>query len=243
LIILLAEDDLVACKLISAMIERLGYARPDIANNGLDAINAALARSHDLLLVNPDLPELDVAQTARELKFRLGQNAPYIVAMLGREESGCGRQRCLDAGFDEVVDEPLRRRQLVEVLTKAARSKAEAQTQDFNRAIWNEMLDVFGCSGVVRIAEALARDVSAQVQRHDAAIAAGDLPALKQIAHALRGASLQLGAEALAELCGATETACTAKDATAALRLSTNALARYRILIEHLVQQAKMGRI
>jgi len=241
LAILLADNNPVGRKFASAMIERLGYGRADLANNGRDAVDAALIRSYELVLMDLDMPELDGAQAALELKRRLGRKAPLIVAMLEYEESGDERRRCLDAGVDEIVDKPLQWRRLAEVLALAARRNTEAQDQDFNSATWKEMLAVFGRSGVVQIAEALAKDVPDQESRRDAAVAAGDLSELKRIAHALRGSSLQLGAEALAQLCGEVEAACAANDHAAALRLSADALARYAALVGRLVREAKAG--
>jgi len=239
LTILLADDDPVSRKFASVMLEHLGYGRPDVAGNGRDAVDAALIRSFDLVLMDLDMPELDGAQAAQELKHRLGRKAPYIVAMLGQQETGDERRRCLDAGVDEILDKPLQRQRLAEVLALAARRVSGAQDQDFNSATWQEMLAVFGRGGVGQIAAALIQDVPVQQGHHEAAVAAGDLLALKRIAHALRGSALQLGAEALAELCGEAETACAANDPAAAVRLSAGALARYTALVGRLVQEAE----
>lgn len=123
-----------------------------------------------------------------------------------------------------------------------AEREAAGASQDFHPAAWKELLDLFGHSGVAEITAALAGDVPNQARRHAEAAAAGDLAALKHVAHALRGACLQLGAGALAELCDRVEAACIANDRGAALRLSVDALARYTALVERLVRETRAVR-
>jgi HPt (histidine-containing phosphotransfer) domain-containing protein len=116
---------------------------------------------------------------------------------------------------------------------------AQSGTEDFNARAWAELSDVLGRSGLAQIAEVMARDVWAQTQLHDTAAAADDLPALKRVVHSLSGACLQLGAEALADLCGQAEAACLANDRESALRLGAEAMGRYRALVERLVRETR----
>src|SRR5882757_1023828 len=143
--ILLADDDQVRRKLASLMLQRLGCRRPDLAENGRQAVDAVLLRSYDLVLMDLDMPELDGLEATRQMVRGLGRPRPHIVAMLGRE-SGGERQRCIDAGVDAIIDKPLQRQQLAQTLGRVVRS-ARAAADDYNRAAWDELLRVFGRAG------------------------------------------------------------------------------------------------
>ncbi|MCA9921073.1 MAG: response regulator, partial [Anaerolineales bacterium] len=54
--ILLAEDNMINQKVITRMLEKLGY-RIDVAGNGLEAINALKRQPYDLILMDVQMPE------------------------------------------------------------------------------------------------------------------------------------------------------------------------------------------
>lgn len=235
--ILLADDDQVRRKLAILMLERLGCGRPDLAENGRQAVDAVLLRPYDLVLMDLDLPELDGLEAAGQMVRGLGERRPHIVAMLGRE-SGDARQRCIDAGVDATIDKPLQRQQLAQTLGRAARC-AHAPADDYNRAAWDELLRVFGRAGVEEIVQTLVADVPEQARRYAAIAAAGDMAALKRIAHTLRGTSLQLGADGLATLCTEIEHAAAAGESQRAMSLGASLIQRHSALIERMRGEAR----
>jgi signal transduction histidine kinase len=115
--ILVAEDNPVNIKLLSVIMQRLGY-RIDVAGNGLEVI-AALRRQHyDLILMDVQMPEMDGIEATRRLclEWRDGER-PRIIALTAGvmpEE----RQACLDAGIDEILTKPIVPLQLVEALRR-----------------------------------------------------------------------------------------------------------------------------
>jgi len=109
---------------------------------------------------------------------------------------------------------------------------------DFNPQAWSELLRLFGLSGVDELLEALQLDLPAQQRRYAAALEPPDADALRRIAHALHGVSLQLGAAALAESCTRMESAARAGAAVQALELGREVMARYAALVGRLLREA-----
>ena len=62
--ILVVEDDPVNLLVITRMIRRLGH-EPDVARNGLEAVEAAEKTVYDIIFMDIMMPELDGIQAAR----------------------------------------------------------------------------------------------------------------------------------------------------------------------------------
>ena len=232
--VLLVDDDPVSCRLAGVLLERMGCARPDIADNGREAADAMLTRPYDLVLIEAEMPELDGIEALRTSVEQLGAQCPRIVFMTAADD---GREVCLAGGAEDFVSKPLTRHALAAVLARVA------GPNDFNPAVWGELKRVFKTAGIVEMVDAVTADLPEQQRSHAAAAQAGDMAALRRIVHGLRGASLQFGAEALVELCEEAEAACIANDHEPALRVSANALARYIALVERLGRETQAYRI
>jgi signal transduction histidine kinase/DNA-binding response OmpR family regulator len=104
--ILLAEDSLVNQKLAGAILEGWGH-RVLFANNGKEAVALAESQSVDLILMDVEMPEmdgLDATRVIRENENSHGRRVPIFGLTAHYLETD--RQRCRDAGMDEVILKP-----------------------------------------------------------------------------------------------------------------------------------------
>lgn len=111
--ILLAEDNKVNQKVALLTLKKLGY-QADVANNGLEVIEAMQNQFYDLIFMDVQMPEMDGLDTTRWIRDNLSQQ-PYIIAMTANAMDG-DRQNCLDAGMDDYLSKPLRIKLLKEML-------------------------------------------------------------------------------------------------------------------------------
>jgi len=110
--ILLAEDNVVNQKLATRLLSRMGY-EPDLAANGLEAIEAVERQPYDLVLMDVQMPEMDGLEATRTIVEQLPFEArPWIVAMTANAMDG-DRERCLEAGMNGYISKPIRVEELV----------------------------------------------------------------------------------------------------------------------------------
>jgi CheY-like chemotaxis protein len=117
--ILLAEDNPVNQKLALRVLGRMGY-RPDVAGNGLEAIEAIERQRYDLVLMDVQMPEMDGLTATREIIGRFAADRPRIVAMTANAMDG-DRETCLAAGMDDYISKPFREPELVAALVATGR--------------------------------------------------------------------------------------------------------------------------
>lgn len=117
--ILLAEDNLVNQKVALLLLQKIGY-RADIANNGVEAVNAFANQQYDVILMDMQMPEMDGIEATKKIRKEYQSlPRPYIIAMTAHAMAGY-RETCIEAGMDDYVTKPVNREALAETLQRAA---------------------------------------------------------------------------------------------------------------------------
>ncbi|MDR3688624.1 MAG: response regulator [Fimbriimonas sp.] len=105
--LLLAEDNLVNATVATGRLGMWG-CRCDLAENGVEAVQAAQSGHYDAILMDVSMPEMDGIQATTEIRKRegdLGVHVP-IIAMTAYALEG-DREKCLAAGMDDYVSKPV----------------------------------------------------------------------------------------------------------------------------------------
>ena len=117
--ILAADDRREIRFLVQAFLESAG-AELELVNNGEEALEAyqrsvAEGRPFDAILLDMQMPVVDGLDAARTLRAE-GFRVP-LIALTANAMSG-DRDKCLDAGCDDVVTKPIDRQELVETIAR-----------------------------------------------------------------------------------------------------------------------------
>ncbi len=105
--ILLVEDNLVNQRVAMRQLQRFGYSA-DIVDNGRAAVDALVAQSYDLILMDCHMPEMDgfeatVAIRKREVQSKRRVPIVAMTANARRED----RDACLAVGMDDYLAKPV----------------------------------------------------------------------------------------------------------------------------------------
>lgn len=114
--ILLVEDNLVNQKLVSILLNKLGYEY-EIASNGLMAVAMVKENQYSCILMDCQMPEMDGFQ-ATALIRQTEPGKDYftpIIALTAHAMVG-DREKCIAAGMDDYLSKPIKMEHLKEYL-------------------------------------------------------------------------------------------------------------------------------
>ncbi|HYO10215.1 MAG TPA: CHASE3 domain-containing protein [Tepidisphaeraceae bacterium] len=187
--ILLAEDGYDNQRLISAHLRAAG-AEVVIADNGQIALDLAMARPFDLVLMDMQMPEIDGYAAASELRRRGLAELP-IVALTAHAMVE-DRAKCIAAGCSDYLSKPVDKQQLLATVqrhlsaTQARRAKGRKPIATGGRA---GLRSTFADEPEM---QQVLREYVAGLPRQVAQVAAlldrRDMDALRRAAHQIKGA-------------------------------------------------------
>ncbi|WP_164103624.1 hybrid sensor histidine kinase/response regulator [Candidatus Laterigemmans baculatus] len=206
--VLLVEDNHINQKMAGYFLRKAGH-RVEVAENGLEAVEACNRQRFDVVLMDVQMPEMDgfeaTAKIRQDAAEQHREHTP-IIAMTAHALKG-DRERCLEAGMDDYIAKPL---QAEEVLAMIDRMTAESESEPAEEAaeqgtsIAAPSLEslVMRFEGNHQLAQELSEAFSEEYPRlmrqiHDA-IEAHDATKLQRASHTLKGAVGMLGAQRLA---------------------------------------------
>jgi CheY-like chemotaxis protein len=196
----------------------------EIAENGLEALQAVELKSYDLVLMDCMMPEMDGYEATIEIRRRQssGRLAQFPVIALTANAIEGDREKCLQAGMDDYLTKPFERAALHKIIslwTQAPATKisiadvaepACARESSIDAAALEAIrsLDPNGNNGLLLQAIKLYLTSAATLlQSLEQALAKGEINAIRSAAHTLKSSSKQMGAFRLAELCNQIENA------------------------------------
>jgi two-component system, sensor histidine kinase and response regulator len=122
--VLLAEDSPVNAEVATELLGSVGL-QVELADNGLSAVELALTRPYDLVLMDVQMPGLDGMEATRRIRKQLGHGLP-IVAVTANA-FGEDRAACLAAGMNDHIAKPVDLRHLYTTLLRWLPLPASAQ--------------------------------------------------------------------------------------------------------------------
>ena len=214
--VLVVEDNPINALVTERMLEHLGVW-VDRADDGPQALERWSPGSHDLVLMDCQMPGMDGFEVTAAMRRREPEAGPRvpIVALTAHAMPG-DRQRCLDAGMDDYLSKPMSQRDLDRMLQRwvaaGDHQTGPAAPADRGAGAAAAAPPGGGSEPVLDRRRAQERDDAAlertlhelflrtapgQIDGMARALQAADLPAVERGAHQLRGSCATLGALAL----------------------------------------------
>jgi DNA-binding response OmpR family regulator len=123
--VLVVEDDEVIAKALGTALTKEGY-RPKLVGNGPDAVEAGIAESYGLIVLDVMIPGFDGFEVCRRLR-KAGVETPVL--MLTARDAVDDRVTGLDTGADDYLVKPFDVQELLARL-RALKRREAAQKSD-----------------------------------------------------------------------------------------------------------------
>ena len=126
--VLLVEDNAANQLMAQTLLKKMGYTY-DVAQNGIEAIQAVRRTHYDIVLMDCMMPEMDGYEATRQLRAREagGKWRLPIIALTANALSSDG-ERCRAAGMDEYLAKPYNLQQLKQVIDRLIAREAATRT-------------------------------------------------------------------------------------------------------------------
>ncbi|MBP2682967.1 MAG: histidine kinase [Deltaproteobacteria bacterium] len=221
--VLVAEDNRTNQMVIGKILERAGHSCT-IVGNGEEALDALREKSFDIALFDLHMPAMGGVEAAKLYRF-LGRNTPRMpIVALTADATPEARAECEEAGMDACLTKPIEMRKLFDLFETLvpggppvrwnAKAVPEEATETAGSAkdpdepacldprCLRELSDLGGNSDfVVRLAWTFLKGSKEKVRELERAVADHDVETAREVAHALKGNSGQIGALALMRAC------------------------------------------
>jgi signal transduction histidine kinase/CheY-like chemotaxis protein len=114
--VLVVDDNEVNQLVAAGILRHLGYAT-EIVDDGLQAIEAALATPFEAVLMDVQMPTMDGYAATGEIRRREGESRHTPIIAMTATASDEERARCLAAGMDDYLAKPMRLEEVAEKLS------------------------------------------------------------------------------------------------------------------------------
>jgi CheY-like chemotaxis protein/HPt (histidine-containing phosphotransfer) domain-containing protein len=228
--ILLAEDVLINQIIAIEMLKTAGY-EVDVADNGIEAVDAVEHQPYDLILMDVHMPSMDGLGATRKIRERAPPRGKIPIVALTADAVAGVREQYLAAGMDDFLSKPFNRSELLAVVERwtADRIGVTATAAMPGSVVASEVLDI---AKIRELESIMSREEFAKLmntwldstQERVGQIVrlgeAGDLAAVRPHAHNLVSTAGGFGAMQLSDLARRLEEACHTGDAARARDLA-----------------------
>jgi len=210
--ILLVDDNAINQKVAARILQQIGY-KPDLAANGLEALDALDKKVYDLVFMDVMMPEMDGLEATRAIRERQKNGVAHpnyqsrivIVAMTAHAMQS-DREKCLAAGMDDYLAKPIRPKDIRGMIERWAATapeeiKAAPATMVETPAVeelpvemdrLNDLADG-NADNLRELVELYFTQTSQQLAQIETAARANKTDEVRRVAHSCAGASATLG--------------------------------------------------
>jgi CheY-like chemotaxis protein/HPt (histidine-containing phosphotransfer) domain-containing protein len=125
--VLLVEDNLVNQLVAKRLLHNAGTT-VDIAENGLEAVEALERQRYDVVFMDIQMPEMDGYQATTEIRRREGNDRHTPIIALTAHAMPEDRERCLASGMDDYLSKPVAPEEIEGALRRWAGSVATVES-------------------------------------------------------------------------------------------------------------------
>lgn len=199
--VLFADDALDNRRLVAHMLEKAGIS-PMLAEDGKEAIDAALSQAFDLILLDVQMPNVDGLSAARAIR-QAGIKTPIVALSAGAMTSDV--LKAIDAGCSMHLSKPFSKESFLEMLGRFLAQKDPLPSVEAPSAAPIVSTKILTDADTIPLLIDFVDKLQEKLSELQGAAQTTDAPKLTALAHRLRGSAGLYGYPELCNLCGELE--------------------------------------
>lgn len=124
--VLLAEDNATNILVAKATLSKFDI-EPDVAGNGIEALEAIRTQNYDVVLMDVHMPEMDGLEATRAIRMLPDAKSEVPIIALTANAFQADIEQCRAVGMNSHLGKPFRKEELIVALAQAVRGNLEPQ--------------------------------------------------------------------------------------------------------------------
>ena len=250
--ILLVEDNTFNQQIAREMLEEVGVT-VCLANNGVEALELLRQSDYDCVLMDLQMPQMDGLEATRRIRADPQLVHLPVLAMTATATTEA-RMRCIDAGMNDFISKPIQPALMYQTiahwlpqhvpLTELRRPQLRAPAFKSTLGGDSAVIDLsvlatllgYDLQKVRKFAFKFLQSSQEGVRDMEAALARGDVQAVRDLGHRIKSAARSVGAFGMADLCQDLEQLAPA-EASSEVACAQSMVAQLRHLLEQVTKQ------
>lgn len=200
--VLVVDDVAVNQKLAVSIVEMAGHEAV-AAGSGREALQALRSLPYDLVLMDVEMPEMDGLEATRAIRTLPGASALIGIVAMTAHPGDEFVDRCMDAGMDAYLAKPLNADELNGILDEYAMKSGRSAGGRPESRVVARLAETVGDETARDLGQSFVDELDGWLEGLRTAGEKEDADALRQHAHSLNGAALNMGCRGLAEAAAA----------------------------------------
>jgi len=251
--ILLVEDNTFNQQIALEMLEEVG-STVCLAGNGMEALELLRQTAFDCVLMDVQMPLMDGLEATRRIRSDPRLAALRVLAMTATATSE-DRVRCLDAGMDDFISKPIQPALMYQTIANwlperdaapappppgkgqpAFKTTLPGDPEVIDLSVLAKLLD-YHPQKIRKFAFKFLQSAQEGLGAMEAALARGDVQAMRELGHRIKSAARTVGAMGMGELCWQMEQLAPGAGREDELARAEALLARLWPLLEQITEQ------
>lgn len=114
--VLLVEDDLLAQKVASIILQEQFAKRLDFALSGKNAIKLAAKYKYDIIFMDLGLPDMSGCDVTKRIRASKGMNKDTVIIALTAHDAGIAKKSSIKAGMNDFLVKPINEQKVLDTI-------------------------------------------------------------------------------------------------------------------------------